>query len=157
MRPSECNELPGAIATGATRSGARPLSAEGEQMKLRPKAPAWGLVSVVAAALVCVLSAPSPAQPKGKAPAGDRAPAATNAAPTKLAGEPVVDPKADKGDKKGKGPKTYDFNALDLNGRMRSPQLLYFLERANEELERASLEKRSFIPHMVRSLEEEAL
>ena len=34
---------------------------------------------------------------------------------------------------------------------------LYFLERANEELERASLEKRSFIPHMVRSLEEEQL
>jgi hypothetical protein len=32
--------------------------------------------------------------------------------------------------------------------------LLYFLERANEELERSSLEKRSFIPHMVRSVEE---
>jgi hypothetical protein len=53
--------------------------------------------------------------------------------------------------------KNFDFNALDLNGRMRTPQLLYFLERANEELERASLEKRSFIPHMVRSVEEEKL
>jgi hypothetical protein len=40
---------------------------------------------------------------------------------------------------------------------MRTPQLLYCLERANEELERASLEKRSFIPHMVRTVEEEAL
>jgi hypothetical protein len=40
---------------------------------------------------------------------------------------------------------------------LRTPQLLYFLERANEELERASLEKRSFIPHMVRTVEEEAL
>jgi len=71
--------------------------------------------------------------------------------------------KADKGDdkadksKKGDKVKNFDFNALDLNGRMRTPQLLYFLERANEELERASLEKRSFIPHMVRSVEEESL
>jgi hypothetical protein len=52
---------------------------------------------------------------------------------------------------------TFNFEGLGLNGRNRSPQLLYFLERANEELERASLEKRSFIPHMVKSLEEEAL
>jgi hypothetical protein len=66
---------------------------------------------------------------------------------------------AEKGDKKKGDSKTknFDFNALDLNGRMRTPQLLYFLERANEELERASLEKRSFIPHMVRSVEEERL
>jgi hypothetical protein len=106
--------------------------------------------------LVCALVAPSLAQPKGKGADKDRAPAASSAAPTKLSGGEPEDPKGEKG-KKSKEPKTYDFNALDLNGRMRSPQLLYFLERANEELERASLEKRSFIPHMVRSVEEEAL
>lgn len=60
------------------------------------------------------------------------------------------------GDASGK-PKVFDFTGIDLAGRLHTPQLLYFLERANEELERAFLERRSFIPHMVRSLEEEAL
>lgn len=111
-------------------------------MTSRLRAPSWGLLPTLGLALVCVVSAPALAQPK-KADK-DAAPAETKA--------------ADKpGDKKAGKPKVYDFTALDLAGRMRSPQLLYFLERANEELERASLEKRSFIPHMVRSLDEEAL
>ena len=60
------------------------------------------------------------------------------------------------GGKPGK-PKVFDFTGLDISGRLRTPQLLYFLERANEELEKASLERRSFIPEMVRSVNEEAL
>ena len=53
--------------------------------------------------------------------------------------------------------KRFVFTGLDLEGQMRTPQLLYFLDRVNEELERASLERRSFIPEMVRSVDEEAL
>jgi hypothetical protein len=110
-------------------------------------APAWGRLPACAAAVVCALvlgvSAAS-AQPKDKAePKPSEAKTETKSTGDKT--------------KKAGAPKTFDFTALDLNGRMRSPQLLYFLERANEELERASLEKRSFIPHMVRSLEEEQL
>ena len=74
--------------------------------------------------------------------------------------KPAGDGKGDaKGEKKGATDKVknFDFNGIDLNGRMRTPQLLYFLERANEELERASLEKRSFIPNMARSIEDEPL
>ena len=102
-------------------------------MQMRLRALSWGLLATM---LMC---ASVRAQPKK----GD-----TKAAPTTTAKETK--------DKKEKV-KNFDFNALDLNGRMRTPQLLYFLERANEELERASLEKRSFIPHMVRSVEEEKL
>jgi hypothetical protein len=86
------------------------------------------------------------AQPKGKA---DKSSSARTDAPVRATG-------GDRADKKPKE-KTFDFNNLQLNGQLRTPQLLYFLERANEELERASLEKRSFIPHIVRSVEDEAL
>jgi hypothetical protein len=53
--------------------------------------------------------------------------------------------------------KVFDFSALELGGSERMPQLLYFLDRAEEELERASLERRSFVPEMMRSLDEENL
>lgn len=109
-------------------------------MSLRLVAPARGLATAVLA-LMCATSLPAAAQPKGKADKGS---------PTK------AEPAAKSPDKKPKE-KTFDFNNLKLNGQLRTPQLLYFLERANEELERASLEKRSFIPHIVRSVEEEAL
>jgi len=109
-------------------------------MRLRLVAPARGLATAVLA-LVCAISYPASAQPRGKADKGS---------PTK------PDAAAKPTDKKPKE-KNFDFNNLKLNGQLRTPQLLYFLERANEELERASLEKRSFIPHIVRSVEEEAL
>ncbi|HEV7556692.1 MAG TPA: hypothetical protein VGO00_14605 [Kofleriaceae bacterium] len=112
---------------------------------------------------MCALALPASAQPRGKADKNGSAKAdkndkGTTAAADKAdAPDPAPTTKATRPNGKKDAPKTYDFNALDLNGRMRTPQLLYFLERANEELERASLEKRSFIPHMVRSVDEEAL
>ena len=121
-------------------------------MRLWPTGPCWGLMPTMVLALVCAVALPASAQPKGKKgdPAGQ---------PAKIDPKAEAKPDVDKGgDKTKKGAvKNFDFSGLDLNGRMRTPQLLYFLERANEELERASLEKRSFIPHMVRTVEEETL
>ncbi len=66
-----------------------------------------------------------------------------------------------KDDKKGGGkddkPNVIDFEGITLNSQLRTPQLIYFLDRAAEELERASLKRRSFIPEMVRSIDEEGL
>jgi hypothetical protein len=59
--------------------------------------------------------------------------------------------------KKGKTERVFDFTGFELNGSTRMPQLLYFLDRANQELERASLQRRSFVPELVRTLDEEAL
>jgi hypothetical protein len=113
-------------------------------MIVRLVAPGRGLATAILA-LMCAVSLPAFAQPKGKA---DKSSSARTDPPARA---------ADKTDKKPPKEKTFDFNNLQLNGQLRTPQLLYFLERANEELERASLEKRSFIPHIVRSVEDEAL
>lgn len=110
-------------------------------MTLRLAAPGRGLATAILA-VMCAASAPALAQPKAKpaaAPRGDAKPAASAA------------------NKPAPKDKTFDFENLKLSGQLRTPQLMYFLERANEELERASLEKRSFIPHIVRTIDEEAL
>ncbi len=59
--------------------------------------------------------------------------------------------------KGGAKDQVFDFTGLSLGASMRTPQLLYFLDRASEELQRASLQRRSFVPEMVRSISEEGL
>src|ERR1043166_8715788 len=113
-------------------------------MRVRLLAPARGLGTAILV-LICAGLLPVITHPTGKA-------AKTSSARTDPPPRAV-----DKSEKKPPKEKTFDFNNLQLNGQLRTPQLLYFLERANEELERASLEKRSFIPHIVRSVEDESL
>lgn len=104
-----------------------------------------GLIGAVAV----LLATPAAAQPGGKKqPAGPSGGKDTPKPPPSGDVEP-----AGAAPKGGKA-KVFDFTGLDISGRLRTPQLLYFLDRANEELERASLERRSFIPEMVRSVDE---
>jgi hypothetical protein len=90
---------------------------------------------------------PAPAPDAATADGASDAPAAT---------PPPAGGKAP-GGKAPRGEKVFDFSGLELAGSVRMPQLLYFLDRAEEELERASLERRSFVPAMMRSLDEESL
>lgn len=98
---------------------------------------------------------------RSHAPAQTQAPEPQDAATAPDA--PPADPSPSKGRPAGKaadkprGEKVFDFTGLELAGSVRMPQLLYFLDRAEEELERASLERRSFVPAMMRSLDEENL
>jgi hypothetical protein len=106
--------------------------------------PRWGRHAAVLLVCLCVSTASAQPGKKGQ-PAGP----AGGAKPVPPA---AVEPtKAPAGTGKAK---VFDFTGLDISGRLRTPQLLYFLDRANEELERASLERRSFIPEMVRSVDE---
>jgi hypothetical protein len=125
----------------------------------RPVAPRWGRLPTIVFVALCAMGTTALAQPKGKADKNDTSKSDTTS--------PSAREKADKkapapkspagGGGGGKHDQELVIGGMNLSGHNRTPQLLYFLERANEELERASLEKRSFIPHMVRSIEEEQL
>lgn len=44
-----------------------------------------------------------------------------------------------------KGVKTYEFGAIEVEGRLKSPQILYFLRRMRAEFEAGALGHRSFL------------
>ena len=54
-------------------------------------------------------------------------------------------------------PPVINIGPMDVIGTMRSALLLQFLERAAEELERSSLERRSFVDRIVVSVDDELL
>ena len=73
-----------------------------------------------------------------------------------------VPPKADTNDggptsvdpKTGQKSKQYTFGGLDIDGKLKTPQLLYFLNRMKSEFDTTTPDKRSFIPELKRSTDE---
>ena len=93
---------------------------------------AFGLLVVLA--LWLLFGKPASADKKHPAPAARPAPA-TTASPTKKE-------------------QTYNFGGLDIDGKLKTPQLLYFLNRMKSEFDTTTPDKRSFIPELKRSTEE---
>jgi hypothetical protein len=58
---------------------------------------------------------------------------------------------ADLREEGGEKVKVFRFSGLDVEGRLKSPQLLYFLNRLRAEFDRPRLPHRSFIPELQRS------
>lgn len=56
----------------------------------------------------------------------------------------------------GEKVKVFRFTGLDVAGRLKSPQLLYFLNRMRAEFDRPRLPHRSFIPELQRSAQGKA-
>ncbi len=95
-------------------------------------------VTLVALVLVTATVTPATAQKKkanGKAGADDGGPT-------------QVDPKT------GQKSKQYTFGGLDIDGKLKTPQLLYFLNRMKSEFDTTTPDKRSFIPELKRSTDE---
>ena len=62
-----------------------------------------------------------------------------------------VDADTDVREEGGQKVKVFRFSGLDISGRLKSPQLLYFLNRLRAEFDRPKLPHRSFVPEVVRS------
>jgi hypothetical protein len=84
---------------------------------------------------------------EGKAPAP--APAATKTAASADAMEDVRK-------EGGSDVKVLEFTGLDIDGQLKTPQMLYFLNRLRAEFGRPRLPHRSFLPELQRSTKDKA-
>jgi hypothetical protein len=67
-------------------------------------------------------------------------------------------PAADaKGGGKNVKTKTYTFGAMDVEGKLKTPQLLYFLNRVKLELDMSAPDKRSFMKELGQSADDKSL
>jgi hypothetical protein len=95
----------------------------------------------------------------GAAPAetksgGDDTPG--GAASSSSGGETAVAAPAAGGGKKVTS-KTYTFGAMDVEGKLKTPQLLYFLNRVKLELDMSAPDKRSFMKELQQSADDKNL
>jgi hypothetical protein len=99
------------------------------------------------------------AKPTAAPPSTDTTsrPAHAEAAPPSAA-KPPVESDADEAVRKEGDTevKTLEFGGLDIEGQLKTPQMLYFLNRLRAEFERPQLPHRSFMPELQRSTKEDA-
>jgi hypothetical protein len=134
---------PAAAAPSRAKSRASAASAG-----VGPGAAAPGAASA-APASVKVKARAKPKKPKAAAPATTR-PATEPPAPTPAEAAvtvPGAKPASDvvKTEEARAGEKTYTFGAQEVEGRLKSPQILYFLRRVRAQFDPAPLGHRSFL------------
>ena len=111
--------------------------AEPPRVKAQRSAPARGKKGKPA-----VAPAPAPEAATPETPA----PRAAGEGETQLKGGPDdSSAKSVKEKESAEGVKTYQFGAIEVEGRLRSPQLIYFLRRVRAEFQAGALGHRSFL------------
>ena len=99
--------------------------------------------------------APAPAAQATQAKERTPTPAPAPAADSDAAGdETATKPAAGGGKVKTKA---YTFGAMDVEGKLKTPQLLYFLNRVKLELDMSAPDKRSFMKELQQSADDKNL
>lgn len=94
---------------------------------------------------------------KGKAEKADK-PAEAAPAESAPKGAPAATPTPTARETTSKsGEKTYEFGAVEVEGRLKAPQILYFVRRVRAELRSGQLGHRSFLPELRDTRRSEAL
>jgi hypothetical protein len=115
--------------------------------------------------------AASPAAPSKKAAppstgSKERAPSAASSESKSSAGSDDNDDSSGGGSEAASTPapggkkvtsKTYTFGAMDVEGKLKTPQLLYFLNRVKLELDMSAPDKRSFMKELQQSADDKNL
>ena len=143
-------------------SGAAPALSQGKQKPV-PRAQTKKATSKAPPAEKDAEAKPDAQETKSEGPAG--APEGTvKAAGTKEVKETEKETKETKAkvtaveeSEKDKGVKTYKFSAVEVEGRLKSPQIVYFLRRVRAEFEAGALGHRSFMPELSDSRRSPAL
>jgi len=106
--------------------------------------------------------APAHAQERSVAPPAPVADAeGANQGGGEASGEAASDDAKPAGEAKSGGKnvktKTYTFGAMDVEGKLKTPQLLYFLNRVKLELDMSAPDKRSFMKELGQSADDKSL
>jgi hypothetical protein len=112
-------------------------------------------------------ASPAPPAAKERVPSGSSASSETSRASSASSSEGDSDSSPSGGDSAattttapGAGKvksKTYTFGAMDVEGKLKTPQLLYFLNRVRLELDMSAPDKRSFMKELQQSADDKNL
>jgi hypothetical protein len=94
-------------------------------------------------------------------PVQPRRPAAQRVETTSVAvaegREPEAAPPAPSAGARPAKPRVYTFGGLDVEGKLKAPQLLYFRSRMRQELDTSNSESRSFLKELEKTADEKGL
>jgi hypothetical protein len=99
-------------------------------------------------------STDKPAESAPATPAPDTSGGHTPSSPSEDAAALAADADERVRKEDGEEIKTVEFGGLDIEGQLKTPQMLYFLNRLRAEFSRPELPHRSFIPELQRGTQE---